>query len=70
MRYKLKNIAALDLELSAGPGSDAGQCRPRYWCVGKDCMGAAEGDDLAREPGDNDPAGSSSDKCGDGEQGR
>ena len=68
MRYKPKNVAALHLAL--GAGSNAGQCRPIDRGFRKDRWRTSEGDNLGREFGDNDPAGSPSRKCRDAEQGR
>ena len=51
-------------------GSNAGQCRPIDRGFRKDRWRTSEGDNLGREFGDNDPAGSPSRKYRDGEQGR
>jgi hypothetical protein len=48
-------------------GSNVGQCRPIDRGFGKDRWRTSVGDNLGREFGDNDPAGSPSKKCRDRE---
>jgi hypothetical protein len=70
MRYKPKNIAALQVALGGLPDKMRVEVDADIGGVSKDCRRTSEGDGVGREFGDNNSAGTRSRKCSKGEQGR
>ena len=70
MRYKPKNVAALHLALGGLPDRMRVNADQSTGVSARTVGELRKYDNLAREFGDNDPAGSPSRKCRDGEQGR
>jgi hypothetical protein len=63
-RYKCKSIVALDIALGGLPAKMRVEVD-----VGKDCWRTSEDDDVVREFGDNNTAGTPSRKCSKDQQG-
>ena len=70
MRYKAKNIAALQVALGGLPDRMRVELEARHRSVSKDGRRAEEARGVAREFGDNNSAGTRSRKCSKGEQGQ
>jgi len=68
-RYKCKSLAALDIALSGLPAKMRVEADARYRRVCKDRWRASQGDDVVREFGDNNTAGTSSRKRSKNQQG-
>jgi hypothetical protein len=68
MRYKPKSIAALQVALGGLPDAMHVEADRGIWCVGKNGRRTSQGRGVARQLGDNDPAGTLSRERNKGEQ--